>query len=156
MTEVQILDIMYEAFQLAMKLSLPFLLISMIVGVVIAVFQAATQINEQTMTFVPKLLAIMVLLGFLGSSMLVMLQEYFFEQTVKSFHKNKGIFYFCPVTAPVSVCRPDPDGISGINGRIHPDACGRAFSWGSVSLCNGTGIPYDPVCFFHYGLFNGT
>lgn len=55
MTEVQILDIMYEAFQLAMKLSLPFLLISMIVGVVIAVFQAATQINEQTMTFVPKL-----------------------------------------------------------------------------------------------------
>ena len=68
MTEVQILDIMYEAFQLAMKLSLPFLLISMIVGVVIAVFQAATQINEQTMTFVPKLLAIMVLLGFLGSS----------------------------------------------------------------------------------------
>ena len=46
MTEVQILDIMYEAFQLAMKLSLPFLLLSMIVGVVIAVFQAATQINE--------------------------------------------------------------------------------------------------------------
>ena len=77
MTGVQILDIMYEAFQLAMKLSLPFLLISMIVGVVIAVFQAATQINEQTMTFVPKLLAIMVLLGFLGSSMLVMLQEFF-------------------------------------------------------------------------------
>ena len=77
MTEVQILDIMYEAFLLAMKLSLPFLLISMIVGVVIAVFQAATQINEQTMTFVPKLLAIMVLLGFLGSSMLVMLQEFF-------------------------------------------------------------------------------
>ena len=77
MTEVQILDIMYEAFQLAMKLSLPFLLISMIVGVVIAVFQAATQINEQTMTFVPKLLAIMVLLGFLGSSMLVMLQVFF-------------------------------------------------------------------------------
>lgn len=27
--------------------------------------------------------------------------------------KNKGIFYFCPVTAPVSVCRPDPDGIPG-------------------------------------------
>ena len=76
MTEVQILDIMYEAFQLAMKLSLPFLLISMIVGVVIAVFQAATQINEQTMTFVPKLLAIMVLLGFLGSSMLVMPVSY--------------------------------------------------------------------------------
>lgn len=87
MTEVQILDIMYEAFQLAMKLSLPFLLLSMIVGVVIAVFQAATQINEQTMTFVPKLLAIMVLLGFLGSSMLVMLQE-FFQYIVKLIAKG--------------------------------------------------------------------
>ena len=85
MTEVQILDIMYEAFQLAMKLSLPFLLISMIVGVVIAVFQAATQINEQTMTFVPKLLAIMVLVGFLGSSMLVMLQEFFQSAAVSSY-----------------------------------------------------------------------
>ena len=39
MTEVQILDIMYEAFQLAMKLSLPFLLISMIVGVLLLYFR---------------------------------------------------------------------------------------------------------------------
>ena len=66
-------------FQLAMKLSLPFLLVSMIVGVVIAVFQAATQINEQTMTFVPKLLAILALMGILGSSMLVMLQEFMYQ-----------------------------------------------------------------------------
>lgn len=51
----------------------------MIVGVVIAVFQAATQINEQTMTFVPKLLAILALMGILGSSMLVMLQEFMYQ-----------------------------------------------------------------------------
>ncbi len=76
MTESEILEVMYQAFQLAMKLSLPFLLVSMIVGVLVAVFQAATQINEQTMTFVPKLLAILALMGFLGSSMLVMLQEF--------------------------------------------------------------------------------
>ena len=76
MSNTEVLDIMYQAFQLAMKLSLPFLLVSMIVGVVIAVFQAATQINEQTMTFVPKLLAILALMGILGSSMLVMLQEF--------------------------------------------------------------------------------
>ena len=63
MSNTEVLDIMYQAFQLAMKLSLPFLLVSMIVGVVIAVFQAATQINEQTMTFVPKLLAILALNG---------------------------------------------------------------------------------------------
>lgn len=78
MTNVEVLDIMYQAFQLAMKLSMPFLLVSMLVGVIIAVFQAATQINEQTMTFVPKLLAILLLLGVLGSSMLVMLQEFLY------------------------------------------------------------------------------
>lgn len=76
MTNLQVLDIMYQAFQLALKLAMPFLLVSMIVGVVIAIFQAATQINEQTMTFVPKLLAILAMLGFLGSSMLAMLQDF--------------------------------------------------------------------------------
>ena len=79
MSNTEVLDIMYQAFQLAMKLTLPFLLVSMIVGVVIAVFQAATQINEQTMTFVPKLLAILALMGILGSSMLVMLQEFMYQ-----------------------------------------------------------------------------
>ena len=76
MTNTEVLDVMYQAFQLAVKLSLPFLLASMLVGVVIAVLQAATQINEQTLTFVPKFLAIIVLLGILGSSMLVLLQEF--------------------------------------------------------------------------------
>jgi len=76
MSNVEVLDVMYQTFQLALKVSLPFLLTSMIVGVVIAIFQAATQINEQTMTFVPKLLAILGVMGFLGSSMLVMLQEF--------------------------------------------------------------------------------
>lgn len=76
MTNLQVLDIMYQTFQLALKLALPFLVVSMIVGVVIAIFQAATQINEQTMTFVPKLLAILALMAFLGSTMLVMLQDF--------------------------------------------------------------------------------
>ena len=76
MSNVEVLDVMYQALQLMLRLSLPFLLISMIVGVVIAVFQAATQIHEQTITFVPKLLAILSVLGILGSSMLVMLQDF--------------------------------------------------------------------------------
>ena len=79
MTDVEILDIMYMTFQLALRLALPFLLVSMIVGVVISIFQAATQINEQTLTFVPKFLAILAVMGFLGSSILSMLQ-YFFRQ----------------------------------------------------------------------------
>ena len=77
MTDVDILDIMYMTFQLALRLALPFLLVSMIVGVVISIFQAATQINEQTLTFVPKFLAILAVMGFLGSSILSMLQDFF-------------------------------------------------------------------------------
>lgn len=77
MNTTEVLDIMYYTFQLLLRMSLPFLLVSMVVGVIIAIFQAATQINEQTMSFVPKLLAIVVLLGFLGSSMLATLQDFF-------------------------------------------------------------------------------
>ncbi len=77
MTELEVLDILYNAFQLALRLAMPFLLTSMIVGVVIAIFQAATQINEQTMTFVPKFLSILVVMGFLGSSILATLQDSF-------------------------------------------------------------------------------
>ena len=76
MTETEILDIVYQTFQLALRLALPLLLVSMVIGVLIAIFQAATQINEQTMTFVPKLLAIFAILGFFGSSMLRLLQEF--------------------------------------------------------------------------------
>ncbi|MCI8887003.1 MAG: flagellar biosynthetic protein FliQ [Hungatella sp.] len=77
MTELQILDIMYQTFQTAVKLTMPFLLVSMVVGVVIAIFQAATQINEQTMTFVPKFLSILVVMGLLGSTILATLQDVF-------------------------------------------------------------------------------
>ncbi len=76
MTDLEILDIMYMTFQLALRLALPFLLVSMVVGVVISIFQAATQINEQTLTFVPKFLAILAVMGFLGSSILSMLQDF--------------------------------------------------------------------------------
>ena len=76
MSNLEVLDVMYQTFQLALKRALPFLVVSMVVGVLIAIFQAATQINEQTLTFVPKLLAIMAMMGFLGSTMLVMLQDF--------------------------------------------------------------------------------
>ena len=82
MTELQILDIMYQTFQTAVKLIMPFLLISMVVGVVIAIFQAATQINEQTLTFVPKFLAILVVMGLLGSTLLSTLQDFFRQMLV--------------------------------------------------------------------------
>ena len=65
----QILDIMNQTFMLALRIALPFLLISMILGIVVAIFQAATSINEQTLSFVPKLIAIVILLSVLGSTL---------------------------------------------------------------------------------------
>ena len=76
MSNLEVLDVMYQTFQIALKLALPFLVVSMVVGVVIAIFQAATQIHEQTITFLPKLLVIALILVFTGSNMLVMLQDF--------------------------------------------------------------------------------
>ncbi|MCI8853911.1 MAG: flagellar biosynthetic protein FliQ [Lachnospiraceae bacterium] len=76
MTEIEIMDIIYQAFMTALRLAMPFLLVSMIVGVIISIFQAATQINEQTLTFVPKFLAILAVMGLLGTTILNMLQDF--------------------------------------------------------------------------------
>ena len=76
MTNGEVTTLMQEVFFLAVQLGGPLLVISMLVGVIIAILQAATQIHEQTITFVPKLLSILGVLGILGSSMLVMLQDF--------------------------------------------------------------------------------
>lgn len=59
-----------------LKLSAPLLIISIVVGLIVAIFQAATQIHEQTLTFVPKVLAIAALLLALGSWMITVLTDF--------------------------------------------------------------------------------
>ena len=76
MTNGEVSDLMYEVFVLAIKLAAPMLVISMLIGLLISVFQAATQIHEQTLTFLPKLLVISVILVFTGGNTLVMLQDF--------------------------------------------------------------------------------
>lgn len=76
MTNGEVSDLMYEVFVLALKLAAPMLIISLLIGLLISIFQAATQIHEQTLTFLPKLLVIAVILVFTGSNMLVMLQDF--------------------------------------------------------------------------------
>ncbi|NLC79218.1 MAG: flagellar biosynthesis protein FliQ [Ruminococcaceae bacterium] len=66
-----------ETVWIILKLSTPLLLVSMVLGLVIAVFQAATQIHEQTITFVPKIIAIALLLVLLGTWMLTSLSDFF-------------------------------------------------------------------------------
>lgn len=62
-----VIQIFKEAVILVFKLAGPLLLISMLVGLVIAIIQAATQVHEQTLTFVPKVLIISLLLLFFSS-----------------------------------------------------------------------------------------
>ena len=76
MTNGEVLDLMYEVFVLAVQLGGPVLVISMLVGVLISIIQAATQIHEQTITFVPKLLVIGIILVFTGGNMLETLQDF--------------------------------------------------------------------------------
>lgn len=76
MTEDIVLDVFREALMLAIKLAGPLLLISMIVGLVIAILQAATQVHEQTLTFVPKALTIVVLLLLLAPMMITSCTEF--------------------------------------------------------------------------------
>jgi flagellar biosynthetic protein FliQ len=59
-----------------LMLAAPLLLSALIVGLVIAILQATTSIQEQTLTFVPKVLVILMMLGFLGSWMFSSLGDY--------------------------------------------------------------------------------
>ena len=86
MTNGEVADLMYDVFVLAVELAGPLLIISMLVGVVIAILQAATQIHEQTITFVPKLLVIGIILVLSGETMLRMLQDF----TVRIFELIAG------------------------------------------------------------------
>lgn len=76
MTTETALDMLRQTFQLALEIALPLLLISMIVGIILAIFSAATSINEQTLTFVPKLLSILTVLALLGSTILVKIHDF--------------------------------------------------------------------------------
>ena len=75
MTQGEVLSVFQEALLVAFKLAAPLLLLSIVIGLVVAVFQAATQIHEQTLTFVPKVLAIALLLIASGSWMITLLSD---------------------------------------------------------------------------------
>jgi flagellar biosynthetic protein FliQ len=66
MIEETVVRVGREALLLTLVLSLPPIGLSMVVGLIISVFQAATQIQEQTLTFVPKMVAVFGLLAALG------------------------------------------------------------------------------------------
>jgi len=76
MTPETVLDVGREAMFLTMMLAAPLLLSALAVGLLIGVFQAATQIQEMTLSFIPKLISLAVALLVFGAWMLRMLTEF--------------------------------------------------------------------------------
>ena len=75
MTPGQVLDIGRHALTLTLLLAAPLLLTALVVGLVIGMLQAATQINEMTLSFIPKLLALALVLVLAGPWMLHLLVD---------------------------------------------------------------------------------
>lgn len=77
MDQGTVLEIFQSAMYVAFKVASPLLIVSILIGLVIAIFQAATQIHEQTLTFVPKVIILALLLLVLGSWMITTFSEFF-------------------------------------------------------------------------------
>ena len=70
MTESFVMTLGRDALIMAFMLGAPLLGVSLLVGLIVSLFQAVTQINEMTLTFVPKLIALTLVFAFLGPWML--------------------------------------------------------------------------------------
>ena len=75
-TEGQVLDIAKDAIYYIIICSAPVLIISLVVGLIISIFQTVTSIQEQTLTFVPKILAVFLSIIVLGNWMLTQITEF--------------------------------------------------------------------------------
>ena len=76
MTQGLIMEIFRDGIVTAFMLAAPILIVSVAVGLVVSVLQAATQINEQALSFVPKLIAIGIMLLILGPWMMGRISEF--------------------------------------------------------------------------------
>ena len=76
MTPELVMNIGRQAIEMTLVLSAPLLLAALVIGLIISVFQAATQINEQTLSFIPKLLGMLLTLILIGPWMLQTMVDY--------------------------------------------------------------------------------
>ena len=76
MSQDQVISISVSAMELAMKIATPLLLVGLIVGLLVSIFQAVTQIQEQTLSFIPKIIGLAVVLVVGGPWMLGQIVSY--------------------------------------------------------------------------------
>ena len=76
MLEADVIYLIQEALLITLKIAAPILILSMIVGLLISILQTTTSIQEQTLTFVPKLVAVFLAIAFFFAYMLNTMMDY--------------------------------------------------------------------------------
>ena len=76
MTPTAVIELGRQAVEVTLMVSAPLFLAALVTGLIISIFQAATQINEMTLSFVPKLVAIFVTLVLAGPWMITVLTDF--------------------------------------------------------------------------------
>ena len=76
MTPTTVIELGRQAIEVTLMVSAPLFLAALVTGLIISIFQAATQINEMTLSFVPKLVAIFVTLVLAGPWMITLLTDF--------------------------------------------------------------------------------
>jgi flagellar biosynthetic protein FliQ len=79
MTPESVMTLGKHAMEITLMVAAPLLLVALTIGLVVSIFQAATQINEQTLSFIPKLVGIFVALVVAGPWMLSVMLDYMRE-----------------------------------------------------------------------------
>ena len=87
MTPEHVVTLGRQALEMMLTVSAPVLLVALMIGLVVSLLQAVTQINEATLTFLPKMVAITVTLMAIGPWMLTMLTDYI-ARTLQSIPQN--------------------------------------------------------------------
>ena len=85
----QVFNAGQQGLYILLIVSAPILLSMLLIGLIVSIFQAATQINEATLTFVPKVLGVVAVLGLAGPWMLTTLVEYL-QRTLQSIPSAVG------------------------------------------------------------------
>ena len=83
MSPLEAINLGQDALYLTMLISAPLLLVGLVVGLAIAIFQATTQIQEMTLTFVPKIVAVLFAMLFFSSWMMIKLTDYTHDLLVR-------------------------------------------------------------------------
>jgi flagellar biosynthetic protein FliQ len=83
MTPESVMTMGRHAMEITLMLAAPMLLVALIIGLIVSIFQAATQINEQTLSFIPKLVGVFVAIVIAGPWMLSVILDYM-RQTFQS------------------------------------------------------------------------